>query len=94
MGYLVLQSSDEKRFDVIDGQQRLTTISIVNACGGPSCSSRAASGYYAAGLKSQGDVGAAAGFGTEVIVATDDGATKGSLRYVVVERHLRVVKTP
>lgn len=29
MGYLVLQSKDEKTFDVIDGQQRLTTISIV-----------------------------------------------------------------
>lgn len=29
MGYLVLQSSDNKRFDVIDGQQRLTTISIL-----------------------------------------------------------------
>jgi len=29
MGYLVLQSSDDKFFDVIDGQQRLTTISLV-----------------------------------------------------------------
>lgn len=29
MGYLVLQSADDKTFDVIDGQQRLTTISIV-----------------------------------------------------------------
>jgi Protein of unknown function DUF262/Protein of unknown function (DUF1524) len=29
MGYLVLQSSDEKTFDVIDGQQRLTTLSII-----------------------------------------------------------------
>jgi hypothetical protein len=29
MGYLVLQSSDDKLFDVIDGQQRLTTLSIV-----------------------------------------------------------------
>ncbi|GAB6042097.1 DUF262 domain-containing protein [Endothiovibrio diazotrophicus] len=29
MGYLVLQSTDDKRFDVIDGQQRLTTISII-----------------------------------------------------------------
>ena len=28
MGYLVLQSSDNKNFTVIDGQQRLTTISI------------------------------------------------------------------
>ena len=28
MGYLVLQSSDDKNFTVIDGQQRLTTISI------------------------------------------------------------------
>lgn len=28
MGYLVLQSSDDKTFDVIDGQQRLTTISM------------------------------------------------------------------
>ncbi len=25
MGYLVLQSSDNKRFDIIDGQQRITT---------------------------------------------------------------------
>jgi hypothetical protein len=29
MGYLVLQSKDDKTFDVIDGQQRLTTISII-----------------------------------------------------------------
>lgn len=29
MGYLVLQSNDDKKFDVIDGQQRLTTISII-----------------------------------------------------------------
>jgi hypothetical protein len=29
MGYLVLQSSDNKRFDIIDGQQRLTTISVM-----------------------------------------------------------------
>lgn len=29
MGYLVLQSSDDKVFDVIDGQQRLTTLSIL-----------------------------------------------------------------
>jgi len=29
MGYLVLQSQDEKAFDVIDGQQRLTTLSLV-----------------------------------------------------------------
>lgn len=29
MGYLVLQSADDKAFDVIDGQQRLTTISII-----------------------------------------------------------------
>jgi hypothetical protein len=29
MGYLVLQSSDDKTFDVIDGQQRLTTITII-----------------------------------------------------------------
>jgi len=28
MGYLVLQSSNSKQFDVIDGQQRLTTISL------------------------------------------------------------------
>ena len=28
MGYLVLQSSDDKVFDVIDGQQRLTTLSV------------------------------------------------------------------
>jgi hypothetical protein len=29
MGYLVLQSENDKEFDVIDGQQRLTTLSIV-----------------------------------------------------------------
>ncbi|MEQ1634725.1 MAG: DUF262 domain-containing protein, partial [Planctomycetota bacterium] len=29
LGYLVLQSADDKSFDVIDGQQRLTTISIL-----------------------------------------------------------------
>ncbi len=29
MGYLVLQSADDKSFDVIDGQQRLTTISLI-----------------------------------------------------------------
>lgn len=29
MGYLVLQSKDEKCFDVIDGQQRLTTLSLI-----------------------------------------------------------------
>ncbi|MYB34998.1 MAG: DUF262 domain-containing protein [Gammaproteobacteria bacterium] len=29
MGYLVLQSSDSKRFEIIDGQQRLTTISLI-----------------------------------------------------------------
>jgi hypothetical protein len=33
MGYLVLQSSDDKLFDVIDGQQRLTTLSIVVLAG-------------------------------------------------------------
>ncbi|NBC47090.1 MAG: DUF262 domain-containing protein [Gammaproteobacteria bacterium] len=29
MGYLVLQSADNKRFEIIDGQQRLTTISLM-----------------------------------------------------------------
>ncbi len=29
MGYLVLQSQDEKTFDVIDGQQRLSTLSLI-----------------------------------------------------------------
>lgn len=29
MGYLVLQSQDDKQFDVIDGQQRLTTLSLI-----------------------------------------------------------------
>lgn len=33
MGYLVLQSSDGKRFDIIDGQQRLTTISVMILAG-------------------------------------------------------------
>lgn len=29
MGYLVLQMQDQKRFDIIDGQQRLTTLSLL-----------------------------------------------------------------
>ena len=29
MGYLVLQSNDNKKFDIIDGQQRITTISVM-----------------------------------------------------------------
>ena len=29
MGYLVLQSENDKTFDVIDGQQRLTTLSLI-----------------------------------------------------------------
>lgn len=29
MGYLVLQSQDDKNFDVIDGQQRLTTLALI-----------------------------------------------------------------
>jgi len=33
MGYLVLQSSDNKQFDIIDGQQRLTTISVMILAG-------------------------------------------------------------
>jgi hypothetical protein len=33
MGYLVLQSADNKRFDIIDGQQRLTTLSIMVLAG-------------------------------------------------------------
>lgn len=33
MGYLVLQSSNEKEFFVIDGQQRLTTLSIIVLAG-------------------------------------------------------------
>ncbi len=33
MGYLVLRTDDEKRFDVIDGQQRLTTLSILVLAG-------------------------------------------------------------
>lgn len=33
MGYLVLQSSDSKRFDIIDGQQRLTTVSVMILAG-------------------------------------------------------------
>lgn len=33
MGYLVLQSMDNKQFDIIDGQQRLTTISIMILAG-------------------------------------------------------------
>jgi uncharacterized protein with ParB-like and HNH nuclease domain len=33
MGYLVLQSADNKRFDLIDGQQRMTTISVMILAG-------------------------------------------------------------
>ena len=33
MGYLVLQTMDDKIFDVIDGQQRLTTLSIIVLAG-------------------------------------------------------------
>lgn len=33
MGYLVLQSSNSKQFDIIDGQQRITTISIIILAG-------------------------------------------------------------
>lgn len=29
MGYLVLQTSDHRNFDIIDGQQRLTTLSLI-----------------------------------------------------------------
>lgn len=29
MGYLVLQSSDERNYDIIDGQQRMTTLSVL-----------------------------------------------------------------
>lgn len=29
MGYLVLKSTDDRKFDVIDGQQRLTTLSLI-----------------------------------------------------------------
>jgi uncharacterized protein with ParB-like and HNH nuclease domain len=29
MGYLVLQSPDSKQFDIIDGQQRITTLSVM-----------------------------------------------------------------
>ena len=33
MGYLVLRSSDNKHFDIIDGQQRLTTLSVMILAG-------------------------------------------------------------
>ena len=33
MGYLVLQSSDNKQFDIIDGQQRITTLSVMILAG-------------------------------------------------------------
>ena len=33
MGYLVLQSADHKNFDIIDGQQRLTTLSVIILAG-------------------------------------------------------------
>lgn len=33
MGYLVLQSSDSKQFDIIDGQQRLATLSVMILAG-------------------------------------------------------------
>ena len=33
LGYLVLQSSDSRRFDIIDGQQRMTTLSVMVLAG-------------------------------------------------------------
>jgi len=33
LGYLVLQSSDNKQFDIIDGQQRMTTLSVMVLAG-------------------------------------------------------------
>ncbi len=33
MGYLVLQSSDGRSFDIIDGQQRMTTLSVMVLAG-------------------------------------------------------------
>ncbi|WP_280547743.1 DUF262 domain-containing protein [Halomonas sp. 11-S5] len=33
MGYLVLQSADSKHFDIIDGQQRITTLSVMILAG-------------------------------------------------------------
>lgn len=33
LGYLVLQSSDSKQFDIIDGQQRMTTLSVMILAG-------------------------------------------------------------
>lgn len=33
MGYLVLQSADQKHFEIIDGQQRLTTLSMIILAG-------------------------------------------------------------
>ncbi len=33
LGYLVLQSSDSKQFDIIDGQQRMTTLSVMVLAG-------------------------------------------------------------
>lgn len=33
LGYLVLQSSDNKQFDIIDGQQRMTTLSVMILAG-------------------------------------------------------------
>lgn len=33
MGYLVLQSYDNEHFDIIDGQQRMTTISMMILAG-------------------------------------------------------------
>ena len=38
MGYLVLQSADNRAFDIIDGQQRMTTLSLLMlAAVGPVC---------------------------------------------------------
>jgi len=47
MGYLVLQSSDSKHFDIIDGQQRLTTISVTILSGLRHLQDLAAAGFDA-----------------------------------------------
>lgn len=48
LGYLVLQSSDSKQFDIIDGQQRMTTLSVMILAGLAHLDELIKSGYDAA----------------------------------------------
>ncbi|WP_322495382.1 DUF262 domain-containing protein [Chloroflexus sp.] len=48
MGYLVLQTSDNRNFDIIDGQQRLTTLSLIVLAAMKLIKELIAQDYYAA----------------------------------------------